>query len=239
MPAQKSVSTPFLPTRDGAASCLSARCTANKWSIVLAILVASALPTEAYRTGCAAPIHAIGNASTSSFSQGSSAAIGATARGWEFQVNAANVQVTQLGVNAWTDSTPITLSLWDDNTQVLLAQTVATASAHQWVFSDLGSPVVLTAGGKYSVIGWANVTTTWYQYSFAPPPAFEPTGTIQYIMARVDNGRDPNNYPAGPFAGQFGVTDIGYQFVPEPSALMLSAFAAGLSAGGWRRKRTL
>src|SRR5437870_3518689 len=91
-----------------------------------------------------AATHALGDAPTSSFAQGNVA--GATARGWEFQVNDDNVQVVQLGVNAWLDGIPMTLSLWNDNTQTLLAQTSAVSSAGNWVFADLGSAVPLTNG---------------------------------------------------------------------------------------------
>jgi hypothetical protein len=179
-----------------------------------------------------AATHALGDASTSGFSQGS--ASGSTARGWEFQVNAANVQVVQLGVNAWTDGTPLTLSLWNDNTQTLLAQTTAISSASNWVFANLVAPVSLTSGGLYSVIGWANVVgNPWYQFNINSPAAFTPIGTIQYTQALFDNGANANTFPGftRPAPEQYGVTDIGYQIVPEPSTLaLLTLGAVGLLA---------
>jgi hypothetical protein len=167
-----------------------------------------------------AATHALGDASTSSFAQGG--VTGPTARGWEFQVNDDNVQVVQLGVNAWTDGTPLTLSLWNDNTQTLLAQTSAVSSAGNWVFSDLGSPVSLTSGKLYSVIAWANVANAWYLFNNDPPAAFTPTGTIEYIQSMYANNSDANTFPGNPILApeQYGVTDIGY-IVPEPSTLAL------------------
>jgi hypothetical protein len=200
----------------------------------LALLVSAlTLTMAAHRTACAGSIHALGDASTSTFTHGS--IHGDTARGWEFQVNAANVQVLQLGVNAWTDNTLLTLSLWNDNTQSLLAQTTATSSASNWVFSNLGSPVTLTSGVSYSVIGWANVSTAWYQFNNSPPAVFMPTGTIQYIQTRFDNGTGANAYPSQILVGQYGVTDIGYQITPEPSSLVLAAL--GFIGIAWRLRR--
>ena len=180
----------------------------------------------------AAIVHALNDASTAGFTQGS--APGETPRGWDFQVNTANVQVVQLGVNAATSDTTITLSLWDVGTQTLLAQTTADSSAGGWVFASLGSPVTLTAGNEYSVIGWADAETPWYLFNNAPPAVFNPTGTIQYLGSRFDNGVDANTFPVSTISSpaQYGVTDIGYQTsVPEPSSMVLAAFAALTAAG--------
>jgi len=185
----------------------------------LLVSAAIALAFTTSRLSFAVPTHALGDASTSSFSQGGTVA--QTARGWEFQVNATNVQIVQLGANIWTDGTALTLSLWDDNSHTLLAQTSVTSSAHNWVFANLGSPVSLTSGGLYSVVGWANVTNTWYQLNNTPPAAFTPTGTIQYTQVLFDNGAGPNTFPTGTTSGQYGVTDIGYQIAPEPSTFVL------------------
>lgn len=153
-------------------------------TLVVSAVIVSTLAT--HRLSYAAPTHALGDASTSTFTEGQQS--GPTARGWEFQVNAANVQVVQLGANAWTDGTPLTLSLWNDNTQTLLAQTTVVSSASNWVFTNLGSPVSLTSGGLYSVIGWANAAIDpWYQFNNNPPAAFTPTGTIQYTKVLFDN----------------------------------------------------
>jgi hypothetical protein len=170
----------------------------------------------------------IGEASTAGFFQGNGT--GETPRGWDFKVNSAGVMVTQLGVNAAT-STSITLTLWNDSTQTELAQVVETSIADTWAFTALATPVALTLGNTYSVIGWANVTTTWYLLNSTPPPAFEPTGTIQYQDARFDNGIGANTFPGQTTPGQFGVTDIAYRLgpssVPEPSAIVL-LFTVGI-----------
>jgi hypothetical protein len=181
----------------------------------------------------AATIHALGDSSTASFTQG--VVVGETPRGWDFQVNAAGVQVTQLGVNEFLSGLPITLSLWDVSSQTLLAQTTATPAAPQtWTFTDLGTPVSLTMGGIYSVIAWADTSSigqAWYQFNNSPPPSFNPTGTIQYLNTRYDNFVGPNTFPLStvPAPTSYGVADIGYTTVPEPSTLVLAGIAFPLA----------
>ena len=187
------------------------------------------------------PIHALGDSSTASFLQG--VATGQTPRGWDFQINAPDIQVVQLGVNAATTATTITLSLWDNTTQTLLAQTTAISSAQAWVFVDLGTPVSLMSGREYSVIGWADTGGSgnpWYLFNNDPPPGFNPTGTIQYIDGRFDNFIGPDTFPTETFLGsaQYGVTDIGYQSaVPEPATFTLAVTAVLIGGGYWWRCR--
>src|SRR5579863_10440611 len=80
-------------------------------------------------TAQAATIYPIGQASTAGFSQG--AQLGAASRGWDFQVNASGVQVTQLGVNAAIGDN-ITLTLWDNAITTELAQIVVASTASTW-----------------------------------------------------------------------------------------------------------
>jgi hypothetical protein len=192
----------------------------------------------------ASVIHALGDSSTSGFSQGSG--VGETPRGWDFQVNAPDVVVTQLGVNeALGGAVPITLTLWDTTSETILAQTTATPSAaNNWTWVDLATPVALTAGDVYSVIGWADTSedsSSWYLFSGFPPATFEPTGTIQYLNTRFDNDVGPNTFPSFVLSGQYGVVDIGYEFAasaPEPGTLTLVGLGAfGLVAGAIRRRR--
>jgi hypothetical protein len=191
----------------------------------------------------AATIHALGDSSTAGFFQG--VAVGKTPRGWDFQVNASGVQVTQLGVNEFLSGFPITLSLWDVGTHTLLAQTSVTPAAPRtWAFTDLGTPVSLAMGGIYSVIAWADTTTignAWYLFDNNPPPSFNPTGTIQYLNTRFDNGVGPNTFPSTTLLGapsSYGVADIGYlTTVPEPSTLILAGIAFPLALIlGWRSR---
>ncbi|HVZ18544.1 MAG TPA: PEP-CTERM sorting domain-containing protein, partial [Terriglobales bacterium] len=128
---------------------------------------------------------------------------------------------------AGVSGVPITLSLWDVTTQSLLAQTSANSAAFGWVFADI-SPVLLTPGDTYSVIGWADTTKTgvsWYIFNNTPPAEFNPTGVVTYLNTRYDNGIGPNQFPTGTIGApaQYGVTDIGYELVgtPEPASLVL------------------
>jgi hypothetical protein len=169
-------------------------------------------------------IHPIGEASTASFSNGSG--VGPTPRGWDFTITQA-ISVEQLGVNAGVDGVTITLSLWDVTTQSLLVQTTATSEAFGWVFADI-SPLILNPGDTYSVIGWADTTNTgipWYIFNNDPPAEFNPTGIVNYLNTRFDNGIGPNDFPTQILGApaQYGVTDIGYELVttPEPASLIL------------------
>jgi hypothetical protein len=149
------------------------------------------------------------------------------------------VLVNQLGVNA-ANSASITLTLWDDSTQTELGQLTETATANAWVFATLTTPVLLTLGHEYSVIGFESPSAgAWYLFNNAPPAAFNPTGVIQYVDTRLANSGNANSFPGStlPSPEQYGVTDIGYTLAtPEPMSL-------GLAGGGLtllcllRRKR--
>lgn len=184
-------------------------------------------------------IDALGQTSTAGFSTG--VATGETPRGWDFTVNSAGVVVSQFGVNAAT-STAITVTLWNDSTQTELAQLVVDSTANAWVFGSLGTSVALTLGDTYSVIGWADTTgsTPWYLFNNTPPAAFNPTGTIQYIDTRYDNGIDANTFPEFtiPSPAQYGVVDIGYSVAtPEPMSLALTGAGMTLLFALRRRRK--
>jgi hypothetical protein len=194
-------------------------------ALVVALLALSAL-------AMAAPvIYPIGQASTSGFSNGAFA--GQSPRGWDFTITQP-ITVVELGVNAG-DSIPITLTLWDVTTQTLLTQTVANSSAFSWVFASI-TPLTLSVGDTYSVIGWADTTGSgipWYIFNNNPPSAFNPTGVVNYLNTRFDNGIGPNTFPLGVLGApaQYGVTDIGYQpATPEPATLALLGSAVGLAS---------
>jgi PEP-CTERM motif len=182
-------------------------------------------------------IYPIGMASTSSFSNG--AGVGETPRGWDFVISQP-ITVMQLGINAGV-SMDITMSLWDATTQTLLGQTTVTSSPFAWTFADLGTPIDLTPGDTFSVIGWADTTNTgvpWYIYNNGPPAAFNPTGTVTYLNTRYDNGIGPSAFPQFTIGSpaQYGVADIGYMSsVPEPGTIAL--IGSGLALVGVIRRR--
>ena len=191
----------------------------------------------------AAPvINPIGQADTSGFSNGGQ--VGPTARGWDFAVSQP-ITVVELGVNA-SASIPITMTLWDVTTQTMLAQTLVNSSYFSWQFASLGTPVVITPGDTYSVIGWADTGAlgyAWYIYSNAPPAAFNPTGTVTFLNSRFSNSADANTFPTATlgYPEQYGITDIGYTFggqTPEPGTLALIGTAFGI-VGVVRRKFNL
>ena len=137
-------------------------------------------------------------------------------RGWRFQVNAANVTVTQLG--CWyPDGTtqPKTVTLFNFTTQAILAQ-VSCGPGTGWQFTTLTTPVPLQNGSQYLVIG--HTVTASYYWMNTPPASWNPTGTIQYFDTRYANGVSANTFPTSILSPhQYGVVDIGYTNGPTIS----------------------
>lgn len=179
--------------------------------------------------------YALNETSTSGLTHGSGT--GEAPRGWDFQVNATGLSVVQLGISPYL-TIPMTVTLWQTATQTELAQVNINATAGAWTFVNLSTPVALTSGATYSVIGWANNPTSWYEFGSASG-AFAPTGDIQFLQSRYDNGIDANTFPTGTLGGlMYGVPDIGYTTgaaaAPEPFSLSLAG--AGLALLWFRRK---
>ena len=79
------------------------------------------------------------------------------------------------------------MTLWDVDAQTELGQTTVTGQPFEWEFANLASPVNLTPGHTFSVIGWADTTDTgipWYIYNNTPSSEFNPTGTVTYLNGR-------------------------------------------------------
>jgi hypothetical protein len=90
------------------------------------------------------------------------------------------------------------------------------------------------------VIGWADNENSWYQYAFEAP-GFAPTGSIQYLDTRFDNGNGADTFPTSLLPGyMYGVPDIGYTVsatsTPEPFSLGLTGL--GMAFLLLRRRRT-
>ena len=185
---------------------------------------------------------ALGGASTAGFYQGT--LNGEAARGWDFRVNASDIDITSLAINSYA-SGRTTVTLWDIATRSQLAQVAINAVGGSWTPVKLSTPVPLVNGNQYAVIGWAdNPDDCWYSFQFGPPAGFHPTGTIQYLDTRYGNSIDADTFPMATLTSyMYGVPDIGYVphidvdspvIVPEPSCLAL--VGAGL-AGLWGRHR--
>ncbi len=185
-----------------------------------------------------ADTYALGQASTAGFANG--LGTGQTPRGWDFVISQP-ILVTQLGVNAGVSGIPITLSLWDVTTQTLLAQTTAGAQAFTWEFTGLNTPLLLTPGDTFAVIGWADTAgAPWYIYNNDPAAIFNPVGIVTYLNGRFDNGIGANVFPIDTLGApaQYGVVDIAYNTVPEPGTLALIGTGLGF-IGAIRRKLSL
>jgi len=158
-------------------------------------------------------------------------------RGYRFQVNAANKAVYQLG--CWyPDSTTEskTLVLWEVTSTppavtsgTILAQ-VTTTPGPGWRWVTLTTPVPLTMGGQYIIIG--HTVTSSYYFGGSPPASWFFTGDIQYMDMRYGNSVGPTVFPTSVLSNiHYGVVDIGYgDNQVQGSAMTINA--AGVSSGG-------
>lgn len=172
-------------------------------------------------------------------------------RGYEFNVTAADVWLTELGhvtpskgVNADYD-----IVLWDVATQTRLASVSGlkgTASATDWEFHSV-APIALTQGRNYAVTLYGSGNNESYYYT--RDANYRPSGVINYVQMRYCNGCDSSKFGTNLLSGlNYGFTDIGYQIgkpvpggspapVPLPAALPMLAAGLGLTGIMGRRRR--
>jgi hypothetical protein len=155
-------------------------------------------------------------------------------RGYEFNVNADNVEVVEIGLNTPASGESVVLELWDSNTQSLVAEiTGVTTHGNSWRYHSLSSPVALDNGGTYVVGIRALTQGTNYYFANGLSSDWYPTGDIEYTTMRFHNGGS-QQYPTSTLDGyHYGVVDIGY-VIPAPAGLALLG-VGGLVAARRRR----
>ena len=129
----------------------------------------------------------------------------------------------------------VVVELWDNSTQSLLASTSSVLTQQNaWQYETLSSSVMLANGGRYTVGIFAESDASFWWQDFPEPSPYKPTGDIEYQTMRFHN-ESTSQFPTLTFDfSQYGIPDIGYQVVPEPSTLLLYIIALGL-VGGWRK----
>lgn len=162
-------------------------------------------------------------------------------RGWHFQANISGIYVTELGIfSPVSDTTPITVTLFDFATQSILAQVTTTPGAG-WRFEDLATPVALTQGSEYIVTGYFSGTQYYFGKRSSVGESWFPTGDIEYLDMRYDTLVSPTDFPTQVlYDWQYGIPDIGYEIlsavtVPAPAAVVLAGL--GATAVTWLRRR--
>ncbi|MBP9892602.1 MAG: DUF4082 domain-containing protein, partial [Planctomycetes bacterium] len=174
-----------------------------------------------------------GDPAASTFSVNATA--GFQSRGYRFQINASNITVTHLGCyHPNTSSTTRTLVLFNFATQAVMAQVTSTAGTG-WCWTALTTPITLTNGAQYIVSthsdGSAAQGNGSYYFKSAPGGAWQPTGAIQYMEMRYNNGVGPTVFPTTVLSGyQYGVPDIGYSTGPTLNVTATAGAAQSLLA---------
>jgi len=173
--------------------------------------------------------------------------------GWRFGLTT-DISVTSLGVLNGVFSTGNAqagvsheVGIYSEATQQLLAYAVVTngaaGSTEQWRWTDLSTPVTLTAGNVYRIATYANgdkwfFNTTNYSTSAevlvgtALAPGALPSANPGSRVAAYAPGTNVLQYPSDVSIwtvndiddGLFGA-NFQYTVVPEPSSVALAAFA--------------
>ena len=130
--------------------------------------------------------------------------------GWRFRANSPGLSILRLGSNYPNQATtPHIVTLFDATTQAILAQETVPAGTG-WQFTELFTPVVLTQGAEYIIVGFS---TANYYYDTSLATSWKPTGDIEYIhgKGRGSSSLTENDFPTNTYSNRlYGVVDFGY-----------------------------
>jgi len=162
-------------------------------------------------TGASPGTRALREGSIATFTTNSP--VGAT-RGYRFQVAAANLYVTELGViipPAYTGSSQRWLTLWDASTQGQLAQAQVPTPfpGGVWTWVPLVPPVALTQNSQYIISEWG--TGYYYKSWGSYPTPWGGDANITVLSMRYANSGTKDTFPTSNINNMhYGIPDIGY-----------------------------
>lgn len=126
-------------------------------------------------------------------------------RGFRFSPTE-DILVTAFGKNE-PSSDPHTITLFDFNTQAILAQQSVSGAATQWSYTSLASPLWLTQGTQYLCEIFFPSSSSAYYFGASPTVGQQ----IQYLDMRYCNGCTANTFPTNSLGGMlYGYVDFWY-----------------------------
>lgn len=139
-----------------------------------------------------------------------------------------NLIVTNLGKYCYSN-VPYTVGLWD-NLGNLITQTNVTGSANTYDYTQLSSPVLLSAGSTYTVGVYYPTTNAGVEYSNCCTVALSPQVTFLGSNARTGGGFGFPNNNFGGNSEVYGVPDMKYYYaasVPNPPGYYIGSPNSG------------